>query len=125
MMGRRCGGARDRMAATRRRTIRAFAPKSACALLFVLLAACSSQQAPPSAALPPVALPDLSRVEKSVQEQIGAAYQALTSKSSDAEAYGALGNLLLAAEYFDAAEPCYLHAQSIAPADPRWPYYLG
>ena len=36
-----------------------------------------------------------------------------------------MGNLLLAAEYFDAAEACYLHAQSLAPDDVRWPYYLG
>ena len=36
-----------------------------------------------------------------------------------------MGNLLLAADYFDAAEPFYLHAQSLAPDDMRWPYYLG
>ena len=36
-----------------------------------------------------------------------------------------MGNLLLAAEYVDAAEPCYQNAQMLAPGDARWPYYLG
>jgi tetratricopeptide (TPR) repeat protein len=33
--------------------------------------------------------------------------------------------LLHAAEYFEAAEPCYRNAQSLMPSDPRWPYYLA
>ena len=36
-----------------------------------------------------------------------------------------MGNLLLAAEYVDAAEACYLNAQALAPAEAQWPYYLG
>ncbi|PYR26714.1 MAG: hypothetical protein DMF98_08100, partial [Acidobacteria bacterium] len=40
-------------------------------------------------------------------------------------AYGELGKLLMAATYFDAAEVCYLNAQTLAPIDMRWPYYLG
>jgi len=28
----------------------------------------------------------------------------------------------LAAEHADAAEPCYLNAQTLAPGDLRWPY---
>lgn len=91
-----------------------------CAVL-VVLAACTSQKA----VLPDATLPDLSRTEKAVQEQVAAAFTALQSNKSDAGAYGAVGNLLLAAEYYDAAEPFYLHAQSLAPDDPRWPYYLG
>src|SRR5262249_47223433 len=42
-----------------------------------------------------------------------------------AESYGDVGNLLLAAEYTEAAEAYYLHAQALAPNDTRWPYYLG
>ena len=42
-----------------------------------------------------------------------------------ARAYGDIGNLLLAAEYFDAAEPFYLNAEALAPDEMRWPYYLG
>ena len=33
--------------------------------------------------------------------------------------------LLHAAEYHEAAEPAYLNAQDLMPADARWPYYLG
>ena len=42
-----------------------------------------------------------------------------------AHASGALGNLLLAAEYIDASEGCYVTAQALAPSEARWPYYLG
>ena len=42
-----------------------------------------------------------------------------------ARAYGEMGKLLMAAEYFEAAEPCYLHAQALEPDEMRWPYYLG
>jgi tetratricopeptide (TPR) repeat protein len=93
-------------------------------MLVLAAAACTSQPAP-SAALPAATLPDLSRTEKSVREQIAASYAALQSKPNDADAYGEVGNLLLAAEYFDAAEPFYLHAEALAPGDARWPYYLG
>jgi len=114
-----------------------------CASL-VFAAACTSQPAPPQAAstssvqtstpaLPPVALPDLSGMEPSVQQQMRDRSAALTAKIENAgtppgdlaESYGAVGNLLLAAEYRDAAEAYYLHAQALAPNDMRWPYYLG
>jgi tetratricopeptide (TPR) repeat protein len=39
--------------------------------------------------------------------------------------YGKMGMVLQAAEYYDAAEPCYLNAETLAPRDMRWPYYLG
>ena len=83
--------------------------------------------------LPPVSLPDLSRMEPSVQQQMTEQHRSLTSLVENAgappgelaQAYGAMGNLLLAAEYFEAAEPYYLHAQALAPGEVRWPYYLG
>ena len=105
------------------------------AWLTLLTGACS---APPSAATPgrrllAVSVPELTRVEAGVQEQIRQRYASLNSKlatstASDAElatAYGELGMVLQAAEYFDAAEPCYRNAQTLAPAELRWPYYLG
>jgi tetratricopeptide (TPR) repeat protein len=80
-----------------------------------------------------VSLPDLSRMEKPVQEQMREAYSSLllkrenpaTPASDLGHAYGELGNLLLAAEYLDAAEACYADAQALDPAERRWPYYLG
>jgi tetratricopeptide (TPR) repeat protein len=83
--------------------------------------------------LPPVSLPDLSGVEPSVTRQLRDRYASLTaamqrSGTSDVDLgteYGEMGRLLLAAEYRDAAEPCFLNAQMLAPADARWPYYLA
>jgi tetratricopeptide (TPR) repeat protein len=84
-------------------------------------------------ALKPVVLPDLSRAEPSVQQQVQAAHAALLARISASDtraadlsnAYGELGKLVMAAEYLEAAEPCFLDAQTLAPADARWPYYLG
>ena len=81
----------------------------------------------------PVTLPDLSRVEPTVQEQakerFSALQEALKSPQATApnrgEAYGNLAMLLHAGEYYDAAEPAYLNAQDLAPEDLRWPYLLG
>jgi tetratricopeptide (TPR) repeat protein len=110
----------------------------------VWVAACTSGSQPQQAAaplsaeqesnrLPPVVLPDLSRMEPSVQQQMRGRSEALASKVERpgtapielAEAYGEVGNLLLAAEYTEAAEAYYLHAEALAPNDMRWPYYLG
>lgn len=85
------------------------------------------------AGLQPVSLPDLSAMEPSVRNQLRARYTSLAGQielggAADAglgTAYGELGTLLMAASYFDAAETCYLNAQTLAPADMRWPYYLG
>ena len=54
-----------------------------------------------------------------------AAVQAQLRQQSEARAYGEVGRLLMAAEYFEAAEPYLLHAQAQAPGEARWPYYLG
>lgn len=80
-----------------------------------------------------VSLPDLSGAAVSVQEQIRTTYAALmvqiehpnTPASELADAYGEMGKLLIAAELGDAAESCLLNAQTLAPDDMRWPYYLG
>jgi tetratricopeptide (TPR) repeat protein len=83
----------------------------------------------------PVTLPDLSRVDPGVQAQVKERYDTLkqalkgsSGSSTDAElatAYGQYGMVLQAAEFFDAAEPCYLNAQALAPDEFRWPYYLA
>ena len=85
-----------------------------------------------SAALPPVSLPGLARLAAPAAAQVRARYgtvqDALESGAPTVEvanAYGALGLILMAAEYFDSAAISYRHAEARAPGDPRWPYYLG
>jgi len=96
-----------------------------------LLAACGS---PPAgvddAELLPVELPDLSGMHEAVQTQLREAHRALESGASSqpgdlADAYGRLGMLLIAGEYFEAAEACLLNARTLAPERFRWAYYLG
>ena len=100
-----------------------------------LAGACESRSHKPSrrAGLQSVSMPDFSTMENSVRDQMGARYSLLARQiehpgTGDVDlgaAYGELGKLLMAASYFDAAEPCYFNAQTLAPADARWPYYLG
>ena len=47
------------------------------------------------------------------------------SPAALAAAYGEMGKLFIAAEYYDAAEACFGNAGELAPVDMRWPYYLG
>jgi tetratricopeptide (TPR) repeat protein len=108
------------------------------ALLLTALSACSAPTGSPApvparaAALQPVALPDLSRADDAVQAQARERHAALLQKIESGAggadlgaAYGELGMLLHAAESYQAAEPCYLNARTLMPADPRWPYYLA
>src|SRR5580765_1863195 len=92
------------------------------ALIAALIAMVGCMRTPP---LRDVAPPDLSSAEPSVRDQITAAYAAIASRKADANAYGETGKLLLAAEFLEAAEPCFLNAEALAPKEPRWPYYLG
>src|SRR4029453_4019739 len=76
--------------------------------------------------------PDLSQMDKAVQQQIGEQYQSLQSliqnraaPSELARAYGNVGNLFMGANDLEGAEPYYLHAQALEPSEMRWPYYLG
>src|ERR1700733_8104886 len=98
----------------------------------------STSSSPPEASpdrrtVKAISLPDLSGVEPSVARQLRDGYASLTatmqkSTTTDADlgtAYGEMGRLLLAAEYRDAAEPCFQNAQALMPADARWPYYLA
>jgi tetratricopeptide (TPR) repeat protein len=103
-----------------------------------LLGGCTSNKeaAPPfdvRSALRAVSLPDLSAIEPSVHDQLRGGYASLTAKleaatSTPAElgaAYGEMGRLFMAAEYYDAAEPCFLNAHALVPTELRWPYYLA
>jgi tetratricopeptide (TPR) repeat protein len=99
----------------------------------------STSSSPVAAAPPdrrtlrPISLPDLARVEPSVARQLRDGYASLTATlqkpgTTDGDlgtAYGEMGRLLLAAEYRDVAEPCFLNAQALAPTVARWPYYLA
>jgi tetratricopeptide (TPR) repeat protein len=95
--------------------------------------ATSQSRASAVAEAPPVALPDVSRLAASVQTQIQERHSVLMAKREDRStppaelgaAYGELGLILMAAEYYEAAASCYLAAQALAPGEARWPYYLG
>jgi len=83
--------------------------------------------------LRPVALPDIASASPEVQSRLRERHESLTktinntgaSSSALADAYGEMGKLFLAAEYFDAAEACFVNAGTLAPSDMRWPYYLA
>jgi tetratricopeptide (TPR) repeat protein len=96
----------------------------------VLLTACSASK--PAASLQPITLPDISRAAEPVQKQIRERYQLLQAaidhkapSSELATAFGEMGKLLMAAEYYDAAEVCLKNAQQLDGSNMRWPYYLG
>jgi tetratricopeptide (TPR) repeat protein len=68
-----------------------------------------------------------------VRLQLRERYTSLTRTIQDthassgdlAQAYGGMGELLMAAEYREEPEACFLNAERLAPNDFRWPYYLG
>lgn len=102
-------------------------------LALASLAGCSPQAGPAPANTPPaVALPDLSKAVPSVQRQIkdrAAALDDLRAKSATpaqlGEAYGALGKLLMAAQFVEAADAAFRAAAGAQPDDFRWTYYLA
>jgi tetratricopeptide (TPR) repeat protein len=95
--------------------------------------AAAGPTAPDGRRLRPVPLPDLSKVAPSVQAQVRDRHTAVeaalgsraTTAAGLADEYGALGKLLMAAQYPEAAEASFANAQTLAPADYRWPYYLA
>jgi len=80
-----------------------------------------------------VPVPDLSKLEGSVAQQIRSVqqtFQGLTTQPGIAngdlaEAYGDLGGLYYVYEFSDAAEACYRNASLLAPSDYRWHHLLG
>jgi tetratricopeptide (TPR) repeat protein len=102
----------------------------------VVLSACGPREQPSLAApgrnLQPVSLPEVAQMAAPARAQIEAAQNSLlgalrddSSQATLAHAYGELGKLLMAATHLESAEACYINAQTLAPDDPRWPYYLG
>ena len=93
-------------------------------------AAGASTSAPTPESVVQLTLPDLTSVAPPVQKQIRGANEALSRSLADgsasdlarAQRYGELGNLLLAATFFDEAILCYRHAEALQPGDARWSY---
>jgi tetratricopeptide (TPR) repeat protein len=105
-------------------------------LVFVSIGCGGSTQSATSAqrpALRPIELPDMSSASRDVQARVREQHASLTKTIADqtssptvlAEAYGAMGKLLMAAEYVDAAEACLVNAETLVSSDMRWPYLLG
>lgn len=114
---------------------------SACALAVMAVACRGADPAPDRTVVgrpdgrsrAPAPLPDLSRMDASVREQLRARHASLMRMRENArvspvelgQAYGEMGRLLMAAELPGAAETCFLQAQALVPGEMRWPYYLG
>jgi tetratricopeptide (TPR) repeat protein len=85
------------------------------------------------AELLPVPLPSLAALEAAVVHQIDEALQSVrlvaANRDADrgalAEAYGRLGEILHAYEFFEAAAASYDNARRGAPRDYRWPHLLA
>ena len=93
--------------------------------------ASSGDRAP--AAVQPVALPDISRADEAVQAQLREQHAKMTAAVAQpgapaadrAAAYGEMGKLLIATEFYAAAERCFQNARALAPGDMRWPLLPG
>jgi tetratricopeptide (TPR) repeat protein len=96
-------------------------------------AASGALEPPAGLGLQSVTLPDFAAMEPAVRDQMqtraGALKSAVNQRPPDraalGSAYGQMGTLLMAATNFEAAEPCLINAQTLAPDDKQWPYYLG
>jgi tetratricopeptide (TPR) repeat protein len=75
----------------------------------------------------------MSGVAPSVERQLRIRHAEVTKRAATPRVagtdlgseYGDLGRLLMAAEFDDAALAALSNAERLAPADARWPYYLG
>ena len=83
--------------------------------------------------LEPVERPRMDHYESSVQAQIGTAHDALDELLSRSDAgrasltrfFGHVGQLYLLYDFMAPAAAALRNARSLAPDDPRWPYYLA
>ena len=97
--------------------------------LVIFLCACRAEPPQPAAQKTltltrAVALPDISNADPQVQAQIRQQYTSLQQKISSgapaaevADAYGAMGRLFIATEFFDSAAVCLSNAQMLQPND--------
>jgi len=97
-------------------------------------AGCRSTPSPPDrTALRPVALPDLTHAAEPVRRQVRDRYASLTETTSNpnatspdlANAFGEMAKLFMAAEYREQAEACLVNAETLAPGEFKWPFYLA
>jgi tetratricopeptide (TPR) repeat protein len=88
---------------------------------------------PPKPDLVPVHLPDLTKLEADVREQLTSLQNSLsatvknltTSDATLAEAYGTMGEIYQAYALVGPAQECYLNASLLSAKDFRWIYLLG
>jgi len=92
----------------------------------------TTQLAPARNGLQAIPLPLLDDLEPAVSGQIRQQQQSFEAVAAGkpsggalADAYGALGRLFHAYEFFEAAEASYLNAARLASADATWPHLLG
>ena len=136
--GRRCSSVENAFEQPRGRTrlasrCAAIVRVALLAYLVVAAGGCGGGSATESETAPTAALPDLSAADVFVRDQVRAQHASLmaivqtptANAARRAEAYGDMGKLLMAAALHDAAEPHLRRAQTLAPDDARWPYYLG
>ncbi|MCP3981502.1 MAG: tetratricopeptide repeat protein [bacterium] len=103
---------------------------AAIAWFALLVCACSGPAGPTLVEIP---APDLSGLEPSVSEELARQRSGVDESLADpdgdrprlADELGALGVLYHAHTFHEAALACYGNARSLAPEDPRWPYYVG
>jgi len=93
----------------------------------------SVELAPARSGLRAVPFPSLDDLEPAVSDQLRQekrSFETLleggnVSSGKLADAYGSLGRLFHAYEFFDSAEACYFNAARLAPGDVSWPHLLG
>jgi tetratricopeptide (TPR) repeat protein len=108
------------------------------AIAFLLSSIAYSQErvgasvlAPARTGLEPVGLPSLDQLEATVADHLREARRAFeqaarSGRTGDlADAYGTLGRVLHAYEFFDAAEACYHNATRVRPTDATWLHLRG
>jgi tetratricopeptide (TPR) repeat protein len=101
--------------------------------VLVALLACACSRSPERPVLRPLAFPEMSTasadVRRRIRERFTSLEQAIGRRDiPDADlaaTFGDMGKLLMAAEYYEAAEVSLENARELAPDDMRWPYYLG
>ncbi len=102
-------------------------------LVATLTLTLTPQQALAQPALEPLDRPRIDHYEPSVQDQLTAARTRVDSlleapepdEAVMAAAFGLLGQLYLLYDFMGPAAAALRNAETLAPADPRWPYFLA
>jgi tetratricopeptide (TPR) repeat protein len=101
-------------------------------MFFALVLLAQAALLPPARqGLAAVPVPRLELLEQAVADQLAAARSTVAAAAGGAdrrglaEAYGALGQICHAYEFFDAADAAYGNASRLAPGDARWLHLAG